>query len=246
MRRRGGDEDVQRSGRCAANFYKQYAIDNLDSDDAKKYGDVGSRSENDNSKRANAFSSKTFVSSLQLILDKLSHNVLNAIYSVWGLLVVTFAWVAQLLASWREGNSEDARARHLDELLACVDCGKAFSPWTRWRTPCACCQNMFCGQCLSLRHKLHDGKDRGGHLRRVCSYCFFQLCARHCSAKCCDGLRISELRRFLSRKGLFGGSSTKGALDKSDLVRSVHAWATDLAAAETSELFGSDSGGSWA
>jgi len=246
MRRRGADEEVQRSGRCAANFYKQYAADPMDSDNKKKYGGARVSCESDDSKSRTAFTRKNFVGSIQIFLAKLLNDLLNGLRIAWSFLAASFAWVALVLTSWREGNSEDAQARHLDELLACVDCGKAFSPWTRWRTPCACCQNVFCGQCLSSRHRLHDGKDRGGHLRRVCSYCFFQLCARHCSAKCCDGLRISELRRFLSRKGLFGGSSTKGALDKSDLVRSVHAWATDLAAAEASELFGGDSGGSWA
>jgi hypothetical protein len=185
------------------------------------------------------------LSSLQVLLAKLPHDASNTLRVAWSWLVACFMWAGSALTSLlRRGGSDDAQ--RLDVLLACVDCGEAFTPWARWRTPCACCQNVFCGRCLSLKHRLHDGKDRGGHQRRVCSYCFFQLCARHCSAACCDHLRVVELRRFLSRKNLFGGCDTKGALEKSDLVRSVHAWATDLAAAETSELLSGDSGSGWA
>jgi len=128
----------------------------------------------------------------------------------------------------------------LDALDACVDCGQLFSPWrvSRWRQPCGCCGNVFCGGCLALRHRLHDGKGKGagGKAKQaVCSYCFFQLCARHCPGLgCCGALRVGTLKRFLARKGL----STAQALEKEDLVASVRAWALDLAAAEAAALFG--------
>lgn len=237
MRRRGAGAEERQPGRHAANFYRQYAAETRQD---------GISAQADGGEKGDAkITRKSFLSSLHVIFAKLPHDVTNAFRVAWAWLVACFARAAAALASWRRGGRDDD-AQHLDVLLACVDCGEAFSPWARWRTPCACCQNMFCGTCVSLKHKLHDGKDRGGHSRQVCSYCFFQLCARHCSARCCGTLRVGELRRFLSRKGLFGGSGTKGALEKSDLVRSVHAWATDLAAAETSELLGGDNGAGWA
>ena len=98
-----------------------------------------------------------------------------------------------------------------DVLLACVDCGAAFSLFSRWRVECEHCHNVcarpsppplnpnlpcrhrhlppplqvFCHDCLSLRHELFDGVTAGSGRtrRRVCSYCFFQLCARHCKAR---------------------------------------------------------------
>mmetsp|Transcript_2934 Transcript_2934/g.8276 ORF Transcript_2934/g.8276 Transcript_2934/m.8276 type:complete len:214 (+) Transcript_2934:212-853(+) len=109
-----------------------------------------------------------------------------------------------------------------DVLLACVDCGAAFSLFSRWRVECEHCHNVFCHDCLSLRHELFDGVSAGSGRtrRRVCSYCFFQLCARHCKARCCADLPIRTLRRFLARKGI----STRGAIEKGDLVQSVYSW----------------------
>lgn len=104
-----------------------------------------------------------------------------------------------------------------DVLLACVDCGAAFSLFSRWRVECEHCHNVcarpsppplnpnlpcrhrhlppplqvFCHDCLSLRHELFDGVSAGSGRtrRRVCSYCFFQLCARHCKARAVRWLR---------------------------------------------------------
>mmetsp|Transcript_50821 Transcript_50821/g.163170 ORF Transcript_50821/g.163170 Transcript_50821/m.163170 type:complete len:208 (+) Transcript_50821:209-832(+) len=127
-----------------------------------------------------------------------------------------------------------------DVLLACVDCGAAFSLFSRWRVECEHCHNVFCHDCLSLRHELFDGVSAGSGRtrRRVCSYCFFQLCARHCKARCCADLPIRTLRRFLARKGI----STRGAIEKGDLVQSVYSWALDLAAFESEELLASARG----
>jgi len=123
----------------------------------------------------------------------------------------------------------------LDTVVACIDCSAHFSPFIRWRQPCAACELPFCGKCLELRHPLHDGSAHSTRKpSQVCSYCFFQLCARHCQGACCGTLSVGTLKCFLDRKGI----STRRALEKNDLVASVHQWALDLAAAEYSDLIG--------
>lgn len=113
----------------------------------------------------------------------------------------------------------------VDVLLECVDCGTPFGCLT-WRRKCSNCSNIFCSKCLAMDHALFNGLDtRKKSREKVCSYCFFQLCSRHCMATCCASLKIKELRRFLSRKGI----STRGAIEKSDLVEQVRQWAVDLA-----------------
>mmetsp|Transcript_7428 Transcript_7428/g.24635 ORF Transcript_7428/g.24635 Transcript_7428/m.24635 type:complete len:210 (-) Transcript_7428:2-631(-) len=153
----------------------------------------------------------------------------------------TMAALAHALAAWRGLLHHQVPSEgDPDVLLACVDCGAAFSLFSRWRVECEHCHNVFCHDCLSLRHELFDGVRAGSGRtrRRVCSYCFFQLCARHCKARCCADLPIRTLRRFLARKGI----STRGAIEKGDLVQSVYSWALDLAAFESEELLASARG----
>jgi hypothetical protein len=123
------------------------------------------------------------------------------------------------------------KEQDLDQLMACVDCGTDFG-FFNWRYQCANCNNTFCSSCLTLTHALHNGKERGMIKRRVCSYCYFQLCARHCRGKCCEHLSISSLRSFLNRKGV----SMFGAVEKSDLVDRVRSWANDLSEREYHEM----------
>ena len=139
-------------------------------------------------------------------------------------------WVLARARKWSEVLHLQLPApEDLDQLDACVDCGAAFSILQVWRRQCPQCQNVFCGDCLRMSHFLFDGT-AGQRRRSVCSFCFFQLCARHCEAKCCGGLPIKSLKRFLGRKGI----SMRGAVEKSDLVASVHAWAKELALLEES------------
>lgn len=139
-------------------------------------------------------------------------------------------WVVSRARKWAEVLHLQLPApEDLDQLNACVDCGAEFSMLQLWRQQCPQCQNIFCGSCLSMQHSLFDGT-AGQRSRSVCSFCFFQLCARHCEAKCCAGLPIKSLKRFLGRKGI----SMRGAVEKSDLVASVHAWAKELALLEES------------
>lgn len=124
------------------------------------------------------------------------------------------------------------RSEDLDYLHTCVDCSAEFGTF-KWRYRCANCDNIFCSACLNSSHQLHNGRDIGKRKRSVCVYCFFQLCARHCGGKCCEDLSVSQLRKFLNRKGI----SMFGAVEKRDLVESVKSWATDLSENEYHEMF---------
>jgi len=132
----------------------------------------------------------------------------------------TYAVVLRLLCTLRV--LED-----LDAINECLDCGSPFSLWC-WRRICAGCENGFCAACLKKQHivdTIHRGNESAP---RVCSFCFFTHCAKFCGAKCCEGLPVREVKKFLSRKGI----SMLGALEKRELLDSIQNWALELANAE--------------
>lgn len=201
----------------SANFYKQYSVNTEKSD--SKY-----------SKPKNGVSTVERISSyfqhlslsfgdLLLIIQTIMNTILFYIYRLQTVLKLQFP-----------------EKNNIDTVQYCIDCGKTFDPFRLWKRDCSNCGNIFCGECLAFRHDLHNGIDHKGKLQQVCSYCFFQLCARHCEAKCCNSLRITELLRFLSRKDI----STRGALEKADLIERIRNWAIELSHSEHMELFQND------
>jgi hypothetical protein len=204
MRRRGENE-------AAAKFYGEYAA----KDDVfyDKYY------------HAKSHSTRTFLEHIIQWILRL-FELFKSIIALLGSKIMNIDHFLRLQIPNRE---------NIDVVSGCTDCGKLFSLLSLWRYPCACCENIFCRRCLSLTHALHDGKHKGASntKRNVCSYCYFQLCARHCNASCCQHLKVRDLRRFLSRKGI----SMFGALEKSDLINGVKQWALDLSVMETRELF---------
>jgi len=116
--------------------------------------------------------------------------------------------------------------KDLDTIHECLDCKEAFSLW-QWRHTCAGCANSFCKKCLERRHIVDTSVPPVPPLPKVCAFCYFTHCARLCGCRCCRDVPVREVKRFLSRKGI----PTNHAVEKQELLDSIHYWALDLAAA---------------